>query len=346
MTHPEPRFRLFGMGPDRRKVLYRQGRVSDALTGEVLAELDVQRATYLPESYALRLETRQGEALLSEDGEAVWLERGGERRCLTRGSRVVLPRFAGEHAALLSELHAELLVSLMPCGPVPNIWVYPRPWYRDAAMVLMALSRTGNLSLVEPWVAGLERPFDRNNDGAAEPDNLGQLLYMISLTADVTHPLVSGVLKEARERTRDGHLVGLTDGAPHPVYQTKWLKFGLRALGLADEWVIPAVPDSYSSLFWMDYRTEHVAAGRFAEESAKLYPYLGWAEAHFHGDPPPFASPPLSGITSWEASASQAEYWRLRAIDAELAAARMAAPHTWHAAEMFLYLLERAQPST
>jgi len=43
---------------------------------------------------------------------------------------------------------------------------------------------------------------------------------------------------------------------------------------------------------------------------------------------------------SWEASASQADYEGMRAVSAEYVARRICAPHTWHAAEMFLYLME------
>lgn len=75
------------------------------------------------------------------------------------------------------------------------------------------------------------------------------------------------------------------------------------------------------------------------------YPYLKWAEAHFYNDPPPEAlDEPQPPITR-EACASEAEYWRLKAlaregvIEAEDMEHRICRPHTWHAAEMFLYLV-------
>jgi hypothetical protein len=62
--------------------------------------------------------------------------------------------------------------------------------------------------------------------------------------------------------------------AEHPVYQTKWLKFALKSLGLDDPFRIPAVFDSYSSLFRMEYRSEHVPGARFSSRTLALYPYL------------------------------------------------------------------------
>jgi hypothetical protein len=79
-----------------------------------------------------------------------------------------------------------------------------------------------------------------------------------------------------------------------------------------------------------------VAGPRFDEVD---YPYLDWAEAHFcgkRGGPLGDRDYPLS----WEANASQADYPALAAISPLYVEQKLAAPHTWHAAEMFLYLLE------
>ena len=233
-------------------------------------------------------------------------------------------------------MHAELLVNVMPWGPVPNLWVYPRPWYRDAAMMWLCFQRTGNETVMEPWIAGLRSPFDFNNAGEAEADNLGQVLF---LAGDRKHPVVEKALKAVKRFERGRHICGRSDFAEHPVYQTKWLKYGLRALGLDDPYEIPAVLDSYSALFWMDYRQHHVPGPRFGADAAAKYPYLTWAEAHFHNEPPPAVDESRAPLT-WEAEASQAEYWRV-------GGERIARPHTWHAAEMFLYLLgqDRSQLS-
>ena len=108
---------------------------------------------------------------------------------------------------------------------------------------------------------------------------------------------------------------------------------------------IPPVADSYSALFWMDYRDEHVPGKPFSPENARMYPYLAWAEAHFHRQPPPQPLETLETPLTWEAHASEAEYWRLEALErigairASHMTGKVATPHTWHAAEMFLYLL-------
>lgn len=275
-------------------------------------------------------------------------------RVLSRG-QVNLPTFAGhrpsadsgraEHvearyAKVLRILHQEMLVNIVHGAPVPNLIVYDKPWYRDAAMVCMCLEKTGNLHLVRDWIRSLREPFDRNNAGTCEPDNLGQALYLVSLVADASHPLVRTVLETVDGFRQGNFIVGSTDSGQHPVYQTKWLKFGLQALGLPDPFQVPPVFDSYSVLFWMDFKEQHVPGPRFKPRSRERYPYLAWAEDHFYGDPPGAIGSGLPYPLTWEAYASEARYEKMAVVSEEYVGLKLAAPHTWHAAEMFLRLLE------
>jgi hypothetical protein len=147
-------------------------------------------------------------------------------------------------------LHQEILVNVIDGMPVPNFFVYRKPWYRDGAMMGMCLRETGNLDLLRDWILGLREPYDGNNAGETEADNLGQALYLISLVADKSHPLTARVLAELPRFESENYIRGHSDFAQHPVYQTKWAKFGLAALGLPDPYQIPLLPDAYSALFW------------------------------------------------------------------------------------------------
>ena len=347
-------FLLFGFGPRRRKLVYARGRLLDAFTLEPALDLGrVRDAEIDPVTRTVRLDSAGGPGRIFEDGTGVHAVRGGERTTLTAGDPVRLPDFAGHpHAALLRRMHADLLLCCTPMGPVPNPWVYPRPWYRDAAMLALAFRETGNLPLLRDWILGLSKPYDRNNAGEAEPDNLGQALFLLSLVpaasgGGAAHPLAAAVLREAEAR-RDaaGALRGRVDGQERAVYPTKWIKFGLRALGLDDSaWRIPAEPDDYADLFWMDFRDEPVLFSRdfAAGKALERYPYLAWAQSHFRGTPPP--EDPAALAFSREAMASEARYDRVAAlaaagvVPADHAASFLATPHAWHAAEVFLRLL-------
>jgi hypothetical protein len=109
---------------------------------------------------------------------------------------------------------------------------------------------------------------------------------------------------------------------------------------MPDNYHVPLVPDGYSALFWMDYRDAHVSGKDSDNRSA--YPYLGWACDHFHGhkkSPIGNRDYPLT----WEQHASQANYAALAVLDPVYTAQKLSAPHTWHAAEVFLYLLKDPQ---
>lgn len=339
---PDVRFFLFGMG-QRGKFLYRDGRLTDARSGKLVREWKVKADTIVPSDYLVSIETTDGATVrLREDETAVWIEEGAART-IVEGTRrpVKLPAFADHrYAGILRVLHQELLVNITPAGPVPNFFVYEKPWYRDGAMMALAFRETGNLDLVRDWILGLKEVFDRNNAGESEADNPGQALFLISLVADKNHPLVPKILAAVKAFETNGpsgkFIKGRSDFADHPVYQTKWLKYGLRALGLPDPYEIPAVADSYSALFWMDYRERHVK-GKDADDKG-AYPYLGWACDQFHGakrSPIGDRDYPLT----WEQRASQANYAGLTSLDPVYVTQKLSAPHTWHAAEVFLYIL-------
>ena len=343
---PDVRFFLFGMG-QRDKFLYRDGRLTDARSGKLLREWKVKSDIIVPPDYLVSLETTDGATVrIREDEAAVWIEEDTTRAVLD-GTRhqVKLPDFAGHrYARILRVLHQELLVNITPDGPVPNFFVYGKPWYRDGAMMALAFRETGNLDVIRDWVLGLKEVFDQNNAGEKEADNPGQALFLISLVADKSHPLVPKILEAVRLFETNGpagkFIKGRSDFAAHPAYQTKWLKFGLRSLGLPDPYVVPAVEDNYSALFWMDYRDTYVK-GNDADDRGP-YPYLGWAVDHFHGLKRSQIGNRDYPLT-WEQRASQANYAGLKSLDPIYVTQKLAAPHTWQAAEVFLYVLKLSQ---
>jgi len=336
---PDLSFFLFGMGA-RPKYIYVSGKLMAWPSGQVLRKWNVQRETIVPPSYSVWLSTAKGTVHIFESESGLFLVEKGQRSVLSE-EHVSLPAFEGERLPLvLRVLHQEILINILNGRPVPNFLVYSKPWYRDAAMMAMVLQRTGNTGLIREWVMSLRDPFDHNNAGNSEPDNLGEVLFLISCVSDRNHPLVGQTLKAVDAFRKDNYIVGMTDFAEHPVYQTKWLKFGLKSLGLPDDSLkIPRAKDSYASLFWWAFRDDQIGR-EFSGAGATNYPYLAWARDHLtggHTGPVSSAFYPLS----WEAEASQANYAGESAIFPDFASRRLAAPHSWHAAEMFLLLADK-----
>ena len=331
-----PAFFLFGMG-SRQKFVYRRGELVEWPSGRVLRQWDAKTEMIVPPSYSVWLTTAHSTIHIFEDESGIYLEENGSKTTLT-ASRVHLPAFSGErYPNILRVLHQEILVNIADGKPLPNFLVYSKPWYRDAAMASMVLRRTGNIGLIRDWILALRDPFDHNNAGRSEPDNLGEALYLISCVSDRTHPLVASVLQAVDPFKRNGYIIGVTDGAEHPVFQTKWLKFGLRSLGISDTaFVVPSLEDSYASLFWWALKDGQIGT-EFSADAAQKYPYLAWARDHLSGG---HTGPVTAGDypLTWEADASEADYKGMSLVASDLAKARLAAPHAWHAAEMFLAL--------
>jgi len=339
-------FFLFGMG-NRMKLLYKNGVLKNSISGEIVKEWPVKNQIIIPNEYQIILQTAAGQfIIITENEKGVFLDaRGNPVLIGGTASPIQLPAFEGhKYSEILKVLHHEILINIIESKPVPNYFVYPKPWRRDAAMMAMCLDKTGNLQLIQDWVLSLVDPYDHNNQANGIPeneaDNLGQTLYLLSLFTDKTHPLVPQILTECRQfevnETQGKFIQGRSDFQEVPVYQTKWLKFGLKALGLADPYTIPQRADNYSSLFWWAYQDTHIEGNAWTDDK---YPYIGWARDHFYQQ----KKSPISNRDyplTWEIQASQANYEGMRPIDEIYVTTKTASPHTWHAAEIFLYLLQ------
>lgn len=283
MIIPEKKFFLFGMG-DRDKYIYRDGKLLSFPNYRVYADFKVLCEEIIPSEYTVRLKDANGNVVIYENEEGVYLQNNDDRtECLT-SSYINLPDFGDSaYSNTLRILHHEILINIYNGLPLPNMFVYNKPWYRDSATMAMVLKHTGNLHLISDWAASVTEMYDRNNAGMNEPDNLGQLMYILALTGNNSSSIVLELVAEAKRRAPYGVLDGITDGANHAVYQTKWLKYGLYTLGLDSEWVkIPEIRDSYSALFWMDYIDEGMIFDDSDYPYIENYPYLWWAKQHYY----------------------------------------------------------------
>ena len=195
---PAQPFFLFGMGL-RTKLLYNAGTLFNAESGAVIRKWDVAEDVIMPPDYAVMLRTKTGGTVrLREDENGFWIEDGNGRKLISgTDAPVRLPQFEEfRFPMVMRVLHQELLVNVTSAGPVPNFFVYKRPWYRDGAMMALAFRRTGNLAVIRDWILGLRDPYDRNNAGETEADNLGQALFLVSLVSDARHPLVAKIQAE------------------------------------------------------------------------------------------------------------------------------------------------------
>ncbi|MBQ8163658.1 MAG: hypothetical protein IJZ93_04765 [Clostridia bacterium] len=345
MIQAESRFFIFGMG-HREKYVYKDSKLINVKTNKAVFSWNIEKEEFLYGKYTVILHTKQGTTVTiteNEDGVYVKQEKNGDRIeqiCLTE-QKISLPDFEEyKYPEQLRILHHEILISFLDKAPVPNFYVYNKPWYRDGAMMALVLEQTGNIGLLKDWALSVTELYDKNNSGNCEPDNLGQLAYILSFFVDKKYPLVNEILKEAKRIMKDGALAGKTDYGDHEVYSTLWLKFGLEKLGVDTDFIkIPKRFDSYAYMFWMD-RSEVDTVTPYDNEYNEWYPYLWWAVKHFKNEPIDEKYFEIKYPMSWEIRASEAKYESIAPLSTEYAKNKCGAPHSWHASEMFMYLIE------
>ena len=152
--------------------------------------------------------------------------------------------------------------------------------------------------------------------------------------------MVEKIYNEAKRISKNGLLTGLTDFNDHRIYSTLWLKFAFKELNIQEDFIkIPEEFDSYARMFWMD-KDGIETTTKYDNEYNWLYPYLWWAVKHFENESIDDEFLDIKYPMSWEKEASQANYEGIRQLSNIYADNKFSAPHTWHASEMFLYLIE------
>lgn len=150
----------------------------------------------------------------------------------------------------------------------------------------MVLKQTNNTSLIKDWVPTIEEIYDRQNAGIEEPDNVGELLYIMSTQENINEELVNKIEVEAKrlvESNPNGYYIyGKTDFQDLYKYQNLWYEFGMKSLGRDSNFELDKIPeDIYVSTAWW---TDHEAVNDYQKAADLNYPYLSYATYHKRGD--------------------------------------------------------------
>ena len=301
---------------------------------EIMKDLILEKVDY--PNYTIYLKDGDNSNIkIYENETGIYIDKKEETIVLDDSVHINIPNFENyKYKDQLRNLFNEVMINITGEGPKPNFIAYDEVWYRDAAIVAMVLEETDNLDQISNWVNNINKIYDEQN-GTKEADNLGQVLYLLSLTEDKNEELIENVLKEAENlRTEDGYINGITDGENHPVYQTKWLIFGMKKLGIDfSQYKVPNISDSYGNLLWFDKEIEYKAFN-----INDRWQYLYYANIHHNNSS--FEYRKTNYPISNEAIPSKANFENMSIINENFTNAKLVTPHAWSAAEMFLYLLD------
>ena len=311
---------------------YKLIRYSD--TKDILTNLILEHIDY--ENYTIYATNIKGEkVVINENEKGIYMSINGKNATLDDSIKINIPSFEDyKYKKQLRILLNEIMVNITKDGPKPNFIAYENPWYRDSSLVAMVLKETGNMPQIQEWIENIDKIYDMQN-GYEEADNLGQVLYLMSLVDNKNIELIEDILEEAEKlKTEEGYIKGITDGSYHPVYQTKWLIYGLKSLNINyDNWKVPNLYDSYEPLIWFDKESEKLKL-----RVSDRWPYIMYAYLHYDNTNIDIGD--MSYPISSEYSPSKANFEKLRIINNDFSDSKLVVPHSWSAAEMFLYLLD------
>lgn len=332
----------FGMA-NRKKLLYKDDRIIDIETKKVLYQFDVDEIYMVPNEYLILIKTKQKDFIkIYEDDIGVHININ-DKDTIIKGTKSKLELYSFDnykYKNTLKTLYGELLFNIKEGAIYPNIIVYDKPWYRDAAITSMVLQRTGNTVLIKDWVTNITDIYDRQNGGISEPDNLGELLYILSTQEERNEELIDKIEEEANrlaDANEDGYYIyGKTDFGDMYLYQNLWYKLGIEAVGRTCNFDIDSIPiDGYTKMaWWSDYEV-----GASPDDVSYEFPYLSYATRHKLGKGTITINQSLYPL-SFEMGASQANYRNYKRIDKDMYRLNASPPHAWAASELMLLLME------
>ena len=331
---------FFGLA-NRKKLVYTKGNLIDIDSKKILYSFDLKESIIVPNQYSVLIQTKNNDYIkIYEDNLGVHYNKNGKDKIIEgTNEKLDLYDFSNDkYPNIKKVLYGEILFNIKDSKIYPNILVYDKPWYRDAAITTMVLKKTNSTYLIKDWVESINELYDKQNKGNNEPDNLGELLYILSIQENINYELVNRIEEEAERIASSNpngyYLYGKTDYQDEYLYQNLWYKLGIESVGREFNFDIEGLDDNYSnSCWWSDIKKD------FNYEVSQEYPYLSIAYRHNLGSGKLVLNKALYPL-SWEKAASEAKYENMTIVDSNYKNTRISPVHSWTAAELLLFMLE------
>ena len=332
---------FFGLG-NRRKLLFKDNKLIDLDTKYNVYSFNSNSALVIPNLYTVLIKTNDNKYIkIKEDNNGVhYITDDKDEIIKGTNTYIELYNFDNQkYQNIKKVLYNEILFNIKDSKIYPNILVYDKPWYRDAALAAMVLKQTNNVDLISNWVKNITEVYDKQNKGNKETDNLGELLYLISTGKNINTKLVKKIEDEANrivKNNKNNYLTGTTDFKERPLYQNLWYKFGIESVGKKYNFTLPIQIDDYSYTAWW---SKNIKDSNYVIKMSDNYTYLLYANYHTTKK----ADIPLNNYVyplSWEKDASEANYDNMNVLGDYYKNNKISPLHTWAASELLLLLLD------
>ena len=335
-------FYFFGMG-NRKKIIFNTNRLNDIENKKVIKKWNVKDFLVIPNEYTVIIQTIDNHFIkIYENEDGIFINDNNTTEALDN-TKINLKDFSnGKYPNVEKVLYSEILFNIKDSKPIPNILVYDDVWYRDAALAAMVLKNTNNTDLIEKFIDNIENVYD-NQNGASEPDNLGELLYIISTSENEHKELVNKIIAEANrlasENKNGNYISGLTDGSVKEVYQNKWYDLGISKLSMVNNLnkIWEERSGEYNQLTWWNEGGTKEYRGYYV---GRHFQYLGIAQYHYFKKVPFYANSNIYPL-SYEMCGSKANFESTKMLDESYYINNRIAPtHLWSASEMLLLIMD------
>ena len=331
---------FFGMA-DRRKIIYKEGKLIDAFSEEIIKEFEYDRELIVPNEYTVIIENDNNIYKIYENEKGIYIDENGKIITLDESEDIInLPEFdSHKYSELLKVLHQEVLFNIKKDVPTPNIFGYKTAWYRDTMLGTKVLEITDNTNILTNWLNDIDSIYDysRSKD-IPETDNLGELLYILGAVSNQRSDLIEDILIEIeRIKLPNKSIKGIIDGVEQAYYPTVLALYGAEKLGITIDLKEPNEDDGYAKLTW--YYPKKISTNSFYE--SKLFPYINWAYYHYSNHGKLFILDEIYPL-SYESSKDIIEGTVQNEcfISKYYCEKGILLSHMWHASEMFLFLVE------
>lgn len=271
----------------------------------------------------------------------------------TGKKKLNLPDFKEQKLGkIMRVLHQEVLTNINEGKPKSTLLAKTNEagLYREGMVAAMVLEETKNTWLFEDWLKSINSIYDCRNVLEKEDkkcvetaDNPGQLLYLLGAVKNNRQDLITKIIKEVKNKSRNGEFAGLVDGEEMGYYPTALLINGAlkNNLNIGYDFNLKKT-DKYLGLTWWLNNYKQSLHGNI---NTKEHPAMEWASTH--------QEPGNYGLTTildeaypltYDGKLSKTEAEEQKLVNDYYSFENgPKLSSIWHASEMLLILMEKQQ---
>lgn len=321
---------LFGFA-NRDKIIYNNGKLYNITKKQIIKEWNnISNEIIIPNIYTVLLKLKTGEFIkIQEDNRGVSVN-----NVLISGTKenIDLYNFNDEkNSEIKKVLYGELLFNINNNIIYQNVITNTNVDYNAFAISAMVLKKTNNIDLISKGIDSIKNLYDSDKK---ELDNLGELLYLSSLTNNTKlQNLVINEANKIMKNNNTNYLNGTTNDILASKYQSLWYDFGLKAINKHSNINLQLSNDLYSSITWWNGQCNNGIQMNPNYEQ----PFYTWAQKHCVNSSRTYMNKNIYPIT-WNKNIKTINYDAMKDLKFKINALNTSYTDSWTSSEILMYI--------